>query len=394
MGFQDKEPRKTGKVVAKYSLQEYFDNKKEMELNNLEITATEGEQAYIYSLKLNIEDEAGNAGYKIQPGAFRITPESGMQPLELKDVEYFETPTTKKLLGIFNIFKTKGPGLYQELGVEMKRGILLGSDPGVGKSSLINFFLRQLKKENKEENQSCILKIDSPNVSWETIIQMFQDFDPAKENVKFIVLVIEDIGGTQLDEMQRGISSALLNFLDGNSDLYKVPTLILGTTNFLDSLHRVLKDRPGRFDEVMEVEPPSTDECVLLAKNFLNKLSSRVNHFYFDEQDLEILTPRNEFVVTHHPTKIKIEAKSKEEALELLQTEFRNDDRVWQFIKDNNKEKSKWTPAYIKEIVIRHVLRDIPLLQAAREVCDQRNAARNSASFTSKVSSFGFSTEE
>lgn len=207
--------------------------------------------------------------YEVKPGFWRITPESGMQPLELPEETYFETETSKKLLRFFNNFCTK-LHIYDKYRLKKKRSILLGSVPGVGKSSLINYFLRSLK----QQQSVCVLKIDSADVSWETVTQMFMQ--SKSDSAKLIVLVIEDIGGTGLDNRYDRVQSDMLNFLSGNSDIFKIPTLIVATTNFLNELSGTLTDRPDRFDRVEQVEPPKDEEVMILVEAFIGRPMSDV----------------------------------------------------------------------------------------------------------------------
>lgn len=194
--------------------------------------------------------------YKLQPGAWRVTPKSGMQKLVLAEETYVETNDSKLLTKHFTTFFSK-LDVYARKKLPPTRKILIGSEQGRGKSSTIRAFLRKVK----DEEGMCILRIDSGEVSWEIMTQMFMRAKP--EDVKKVVLVVEDIGGTALDERRHGVHSDLLNFLSGNDDVFKVPTLVIGTTNFLNELGPLLNDRPGRFD-VVEQLPDLPDADVLL----------------------------------------------------------------------------------------------------------------------------------
>jgi SpoVK/Ycf46/Vps4 family AAA+-type ATPase len=202
--------------------------------------------------------------YEIIPGAFRVTPQHGLQKLDLLDEVYFETSTTKFLMKRFNAFCNK-QHKYEEWGRIKKRSFLLGSIPGVGKSALIRYFCRSIMTRS----DVCIMKVESDDVSWETMTKMFIRARPTE--VKLIVLVVEDIGGTYLQERSTNVGSDLLNFLDGNTDCFKIPTLIIGTTNYLNILGPILNDRPGRCDFVMQVEPPSDDEITTIVENFIKR---------------------------------------------------------------------------------------------------------------------------
>jgi SpoVK/Ycf46/Vps4 family AAA+-type ATPase len=159
-------------------------------------------------------------------------------------------------------------------------------------------------------------------LNWELVSQMWLDKgkDNTKDRVNLAVLIIEDIGGTELSHRDTSVSSEMLNFLDGNSDVFKIPTLIIGTTNFINLLGSTLCDRPGRFDKIIEVLPPKDSEIKILAEEFLGR-------------PLE---------------------KDEENAI---------------FGK-------KFTPAYCKEIIIRHELYNITIAEAAKELEEQRKKSR------------------
>jgi ATP-dependent 26S proteasome regulatory subunit len=221
--------------------------------------------------------------------------------------------------------------IYKKRKIAPKRGFLFGSEPGIGKSSLINYFCRQIIKMPK----ACILRVDSQQVSFETLIDMFSNTQ--ESSASLILLVIEDIGGSGLEERAGRVDSEMLNFLDGNADVFKIPTLIVATTNYLDILNKTLTSRPGRFDIVREVEPPKDEEIIFLVEKFMDRELSA------DEKQL--------FAGT------------------------------------------KMTPAYSKEAVLRHELYDIPLADAVTEVLLQRKKAE-SGSLKKDQRSMGFNDND
>jgi hypothetical protein len=235
------------------------------ELNEFQVSAATPDGT-ITMVNMDIREVGSNknSGYTVKPGAWRVTPEDGLMHLDLPDETYYETKTAKDLLNHMNVFKNK-LDVYKKYNLTPRRGILLGSEPGVGKSSAIRYFCRQIKSNERV----CILKIDSSAVNFEVVTDMFMKLDSSL--VDFIVLVIEDIGGTGLDEKVQQVGATLLNFLDGNSECFKVPTLIVATTNYLDCLGGTLTDRPGRFDCVIQCELPSDDEIFFIAESVVKR---------------------------------------------------------------------------------------------------------------------------
>ena len=211
----------------------------------------------IYMANFEFENDDGKsryAEYKIVPGTWRVTPRDGLIEWPLSEELYFETGTVTETLSHMRAFLNK-KDVYKKFGLDCKRGVLLGGVAGCGKSSAIRHIARTV---TKADPKAAIIRVDSDQVQTETLIQMFMNSNP--EEVSSVVLIIEDIGGTNLSESLEQSDPQLLNFLDGNGSCFKIPTLIVATTNYLDSLTAVLTDRPGRFDVVMQVALPKDEE--------------------------------------------------------------------------------------------------------------------------------------
>ena len=285
-----------------------------VDLHDLQISASNA-QGVIGMVDMKcLEEEKGNSGYEIKPGIWRVTPKAGLTPLDLPEETYFETDTYRDLTKRFNSFRSKLDTVYTKYGITKNRSILLGSEPGTGKTSCIRHFNRKLVGEEG----TCVLHIDSEGVDWETIISMF--IRSKAEDAKFIVLVVEDIGGASLHERRAEVPSTLLNFLDGNTDCFKIPILILATTNFINEIGGQLTDRPGRFDVVMQVEPPKDEEIKFLIESFFGR------------------------------------AMTEEETKAVLGKAF--------------------TPAYAREAMLRAELDDLTITAAVKEVVKQRDKAK------------------
>lgn len=307
--YEDKETRKHGKVRSVVELKPGAI----VNFNDFQVCASNADGS-IHMVNMDIHEPKPegpqNENYRIVPGAWRITPRQGIQPIQFSENVYFETETSAKLSKIFNTFKNR-LHVYDELELQKKkRAILLGSKPGCGKSALINHFCKTLLKEKN----ACVLFIDNQNVDFETVQTMFRTAD--KNAVDFIVLVIEDIGGNDLNSRRQNVDSTLLNFLDGADGVYHIPTLVVGTTNFLDELSETLTDRPGRFDVVETVQPPKDEDTIFLAESFIKR--------HLTQSEKEAVTGKG------------------------------------------------FTPAYLRECVIRHKLDDITMEEAVSQLQAQR----------------------
>jgi SpoVK/Ycf46/Vps4 family AAA+-type ATPase len=302
-------------------------------IHPLHIAATQPDGSVdLYNMTLSQEEESSS--YKIAPGAFRITPKAGLQKIDFPDVTYFETEQSVQLKNLFiKCFRNK-IDVFKRANIIPKRGILIGSPPGAGKSSCINHLSKEIIQESPN---SCVLYMDSTDISIELLYKMFREATEDSK-VKFIILVIEDIGGTKLQERAERIDCDLLNFLDGAPGVFNIPTLIIGTTNYLDELSSTLTERPGRFDDKIVVQPPNDKACKILANQYSQVISNR--------------------------------ALTEDECGEIIGKGF--------------------TPAYIKEIVLRAELYEISIADSAKQLGEQRKQAQKGTHMTKEQGEAGF----
>jgi SpoVK/Ycf46/Vps4 family AAA+-type ATPase len=102
---------------------------------------------------------------------------------------------------------------------------------------------------------------------------------------KKMILIIEDIGGVEVDQARMRSESSLLALLDNQEKAFKIPTLILATTNYIENFMGNLTNRPGRFDEKIKFDFPPADARLRLMKFYdkeglldeaaLNKIASK-----------------------------------------------------------------------------------------------------------------------
>lgn len=202
----------------------------------------------------------------IEPGMFEL--EDTPMGVRCKKVEL----RTNKLLNevnntsaIINEAKTffNKLDIYKKLERIPKRGVLLYSEPGMGKSSAISQFCRDFIKEDPG---TVVLnwptsEIEANRVS--KFLSVSTQYDPKCTR---LILIIEDIGGEEYENNGRSnqVDSGMLNLLDGVNVTFKLPTFIVATTNHPENLLGALANRPGRFDLMLELQPPSFEEKVKL----------------------------------------------------------------------------------------------------------------------------------
>jgi len=153
--------------------------------------------------------------------------------------------------------------IYDELDQPKKRGVLLYSDPGLGKSAAISQFIQDAVAEDAGTVVMLwpTAEVDASDVSKFLSIQSEYTAECTR-----LILVIEDIGGKVHEGYggPRQTDAAMLNLLDGIDVTFKLPSFIIATTNFPQNLLSSLADRPGRFDRLIKLSPPSYIERIQL----------------------------------------------------------------------------------------------------------------------------------
>lgn len=179
-----------------------------------------------------------------------------------EDERYFETQTSKKLLELLRGFIKNQHKMIKYK--KMKRSYLLYSRPGMGKSALIRYFCREALKNTG----TAILRVGG-DIDFQILQHLF--LMNYASDVQRIILVIEDFGKKDYAANQNIYNPSCLNFLDGNVQLFRVPTLIITTTNFAKELGHQLTNRPGRFSKIIHVSPPTDEEIFELSRGYLDR---------------------------------------------------------------------------------------------------------------------------
>lgn len=173
-----------------------------------------------------------------------------------------DVTSTKTILQEARLFFSK-LAIYDKLNRPKKRGVLLYSAPGYGKSSSIEKFCVDFATEDPG---TVVLVWPTSQIDADSIVHFFSHRAEYTPECTRVILVIEDIGGGEPgdDRGTRPVGSGLLNLLDGIGVTFKLPTFIVATTNHAESLLQALADRPGRFDRLIKLNPPTHEEKIRL----------------------------------------------------------------------------------------------------------------------------------
>ena len=149
----------------------------------------------------------------------------------------------------------KHPELFERLGVEAPKGVLLYGPPGTGKTLLA--------KALASETNAHFETLSGPEIMskyyGESEEKLRQLFKTAEENAPSIILIdeIDSIAPKREEvtgEVERRVVAQMLALMDGMETRGKV--VVIGATNRPDSLDPALR-RPGRFDREIEIGVPN-----------------------------------------------------------------------------------------------------------------------------------------
>src|SRR3990167_3413493 len=146
------------------------------------------------------------------------------------------------------------PELFERLGIEAPKGVLIYGAPGGGKTLLA--------KAVANESEAHFITINGPEIvskyvgeAEERLRNIFQD---AENNAPSIIFIdeIDSIAPKReevVGEVEKRIVAQLLSLMDGLKSRGQV--VIIGATNRPNSLDPALR-RPGRFDREIEIGAP------------------------------------------------------------------------------------------------------------------------------------------
>ncbi len=210
--------------------------------------------------------------YEIKPGIYTLVESpAGLvtSKVELKKRGLLESiDNTKQIIREARTFFNK-LDIYERLGRPKKRGVLLYSKPGMGKTSAIEKFCGDAVAEDAG---TVVVIWPTSDIEADSVCRFLSTRSEYTAECTRLVLIIEDIGGGERegDHGRAAVDSGLLNLLDGVGVTFRLPTFIVATTNHPENLLQSLADRPGRFDLMLALAPPTHTEKIELL-GFISK---------------------------------------------------------------------------------------------------------------------------
>jgi len=277
----------------------------------------------------------------IKPGIWSLKP--SMSGIETVSVDLSKKRLLLDITGAKSILEEadcffNSLHVYEQLERQKKRGVLLYSSPGMGKSSTISHFCNETIKKDKG---TVVLVWPTSKIDPDDVCDFLATDTKLDKKCTKMILILEDIGGAEYENggRPRGVSSGILNLLDGVAVAFKLPTFIIATTNHPENLMASLADRPGRFDLKIELKQPKLEERIRI---------------------MEFISKR----------------KLTNDEIALVST----------------KECDTFSIAHLEECIVRSLLHKKTLIQTIKEVIAERKFAKESFEKTSTLG-FGSSSD-
>jgi len=199
----------------------------------------------------------------------------------------------------------KHPEVFQKLGIEPPKGVLLHGPPGTGKTLIA--------KAVANESGANFSSIAGPEIMskyyGESEQRLREIFEEANRNTPAIIFIdeLDSIApkrGEVTGEVERRVVAQLLAMMDGLKERGQV--VVIGATNRIDAIDPALR-RPGRFDREIEIGVPDRPDRIEILQIHTRNMPIS------EEVDLESLADR-----THGFVGADVNALCKEAAMRAL----------------------------------------------------------------------------
>ncbi|MFW9778766.1 MAG: CDC48 family AAA ATPase [Candidatus Heimdallarchaeota archaeon] len=268
---------------------------------------------------LKIVPEREHSVYIVKTTVFEVkeTPDSFSETLSkmqvVPKVSYEEIggmeETIKKIREMVEL-PMRYPQLFERLGIEPPKGVLLHGPPGTGKTLLA--------KAVANETDAYFITVSGPEIMskfYGESEQKIRDiFEEARQKAPSILFIDEiDSIATKRDdsssgELERRVVSQLLALMDGLEGRGEL--VVIGATNRPNAIDPALR-RPGRFDREIEIGVPNKDGRLVILGIHTRAMPLA------DEVDLELLADR-----THGFVGADLASLTKEAAMRSIRRVF------------------------------------------------------------------------
>lgn len=158
----------------------------------------------------------------------------------------------------------KRPEIFERLGIEPPKGVLLHGPPGTGKTLLA--------KAVANESEANFILLNGPEIMskfyGESEKKIRDIFEEAEKTAPAIIFIDElDAIAPKREEVtgevERRVVSQILTLMDGLKSRGKI--IVIGATNRINAIDPALR-RPGRFDREIEISVPGKEGRLAILK--------------------------------------------------------------------------------------------------------------------------------
>ena len=229
------------------------------------------------------------------------------------------------------------PEIFEKLGVEAPKGVLLYGPPGTGKTLLA--------KAVANESNAHFISISGPEIMskfyGESEARLREIFKEAREKAPSIIFVdeIDSIAPKREEvtgEVERRVVSQMLSLMDGLEARGKV--IVIAATNRPNAIDPALR-RPGRFDREIEIKVPDKKG----RKDILN-IHTRNMPLVTEENDTNYVNIDKIASVSHGYVGADLEYLCKEAAMKCLR----------RLLPELNMEDEKLPPETLDKLIVNN----------------------------------------
>ena len=228
------------------------------------------------------------------------------------------------------------PEIFEKLGIEAPKGVLLYGPPGTGKTLLA--------KAVANESQAHFISISGPEIMskfyGESEARLREIFKEAREKAPSIIFVdeIDSIAPKREEvtgEVERRVVSQMLSLMDGLEGRGKV--IVIAATNRPNAIDPALR-RPGRFDREIEIKVPDKK-----GRKDILAIHSRNMPLAADDQELPVDIDKIASVSNGY-VGADLEYLCKEAAMKCLR----------RLLPELNLEEEKLPPETLDKLIVNH----------------------------------------
>ena len=226
------------------------------------------------------------------------------------------------------------PEIFEKLGIEAPKGVLLYGPPGTGKTLLA--------KAVANESNAHFISISGPEIMskfyGESEARLREIFKEAREKAPSIIFVdeIDSIAPKREEvtgEVERRVVSQMLSLMDGLEARGKV--IVISATNRPNAIDPALR-RPGRFDREIEIKVPDKK-----GRQEILQIHTRNMPLADEEQELPVKIEKIS-AVSHGYVGADLEYLCKEAAMKCLR----------RLLPELNLEEEKIPPETLDKLVV------------------------------------------